>query len=124
MNNEEPLKSRVSIAIFITAMVMLGVTVGVVITGAIFYEEEGTTYQAMLNISNWTNRTLNVTVYVFGNSWDTLQFTLDHTHNVTITVTWQDVKETVTFIHCVAPDIYNTVAYSLEPGQYRSVMLI
>ena len=81
-------------------------------------------YQAALYISNWTNRTLNVTVYVFGNSWDTVEVTLDHATNVTIKVTWLDLGETVVFIHCVAPDIYNTVAYSLVPGQWRSVLLI
>lgn len=83
-----------------------------------------TTYQAALHISNWTNRTLDIDIYVFGS--DTVLFSvtdLEHEENVTVTVTWQEVKGTITFLHCVGEDIDGWCVYELDPGQWRSVVL-
>ena len=110
------------IAGLVVAM-LLGLLVGLALAQE-FNREEHTTYQAALHITNWTNRTLNVTVYAYGNTWDTIEVALNHTENVTIIVTWVGVKETVTFIHSVGPGVYNTVMYPLEAGQWRTVVLV
>lgn len=89
-----------------------------------FPEEAETTYQAALHISNWTNRTLELDIYVFGSETAQLHIAaLENEANVTITVTWQEVKETITFIHCMGDDVDGWCVYELSPGQWRSVIL-
>ena len=91
-------------------VVVLLVSISVVLMSLLFwsmvvYEEDVTEYQAALHITNWTNRTLNLTIFVFAS--DTVQYELvmEHGSNVTLTVTWQDVEETTVFIHAVGEDV-------------------
>ena len=91
----------------------------------VYYDDtpDAETYQAALYISNWTNRTLDIDAYVFASDTVLYSVTLDHGQNVTLTVTWQDVKETIAVLHCVGTDVDAWCPYTLEPGEWESVIL-
>lgn len=88
-------------------------------------EESPEMYQAAMHISNWTNRTLDINVWVLGGSqYSHLNFTLAHGENVTITITFPEVKTCITFIHYVGEDINRVVPYEVDAGDWQSVVLI
>jgi len=109
------------LVVFVIVMAML--SMGIAITGVILYEEPEEPWQAAMHISNWTDRTLEIDLYVFGG--DTLQysFTIDPEETVTLTLTWLDVKNTLIFMHSVGPEVDSWTVYELEPGEWRSVIL-
>jgi hypothetical protein len=101
------------------------------IFGAIFgvvylvnMEDDAETWQAVLYINNWTGCTLDINVYVFASDTVLYSITLDDGANVTLTVTWQDVDETVAILHCIGEDINSWLAYELAPGEWESVILL
>lgn len=96
---------------------------GVVIEG-VSHQGEVDRYQAALSVNNWTNQTLNITVFVYGGDWTELNVPLEHGANITLILTWTDNDQTVLFIHSEGLGVHNTQMYSIEPGQWRSVLLI
>ena len=97
---------------------------GSLVTAMFLQEEPGESYQAALNLNNWTNRTLDIDIYVFGSESVLFSVTdLEHEENVTVIVTWQDVEGTIAFLHCMGNNIDEWCVYELDPGQWRSVVL-
>lgn len=110
---------------FATAIFVMGMVVGVAITGAILYEPmPDSPWQAALYINNWTNTTLDLEVFVVGSEWMSKCITLEHTMNVTLTVSWYDTELTYAFIHAIGEEIDGWLVYTLEPGEWKTVMLI
>lgn len=122
MSSEKHLSRERLVAGLVVAL-LLGLLVGLVLAQE-FNREEHTTYQAALQIENWTNQTLNITVYVYGGDWVTVRADIHHGTNVTIVVTWTGEDETVAFIHSEGLEVYSTLMFTLEPGQWRTVVLI
>ena len=82
-------------------------------------------YQAAMHISNWTNRTLDIDIWVLGGSqYDHVNLTLNHGENVTIIITFGGVKESITFIHYTGKDINQVIPYVIGAGEWQSVVLI
>ena len=115
--------SKKLIAIWMAFFFIVGMMAGVLLYDKALEEDPERPWQAAMHMSNWTNRTLEIDLYVFGG--DTLQysFTLDHEENITLTLTWLDVKNTLIFAHSIGEDIDNWSVYEIEPGEWRSVIL-
>jgi len=126
MSSENGLENKgalpVIVITWVCAMVMAVCISTAIISLQGSYETDE--YQAALHITNWTNLTLNITVFVYANDWTTFDVALNHTENVTLTITWQDIKETIVFIHSVGPGVYSTLMYTMEAGQWRTVLLV
>ncbi len=112
----------------VVTLVVMVFLVGIMAGAMIIHEsmqEDVDVYQAVLHISNWTNRTLDINVWVLGGSqYRELNLTLEHGENATVFVTFVNVKECITFVHCVGEDINNIAAYEVEAGDWQAVVLI
>lgn len=97
---------------------------GALLTAMFLQEEPGESWQAALQINNWTNRTLDLTVYVFASETVQYELTIEHEANATLVVTWQDVEETMVFIHAIGEGVDGWLVYDLHPGEWQSVVLI
>lgn len=107
----------------IVVIAMLSIAFGAYLGVELTQEDPGESYQAALHINNWTNRTLDIDIYVFAADTVLYSITLEHGANVTIIVTWQDVKETITLLHCVNGDVDGWAVYNLHPGEWEAIIL-
>jgi hypothetical protein len=115
--------TRKLVAAWMAFAFILGMMAGVAVYDEAMQEDPETPWQAAMHISNWTNRTLEIDLYVFGG--DTLQYsiTIDHEENITLTLTWLDVKTTLIFMHSIGEGVDNWAVYELTAGEWRSVIL-
>jgi hypothetical protein len=116
------LVSDMKILLLSIILVMLFV-IGFLYLDIILQPEPEAPWQAVIKFNNWTNTTLDVDLYVFGGTTLQYSFTFDHGENITLTLTWRDIKETLVFAHSVGEGIDNWSVYELTPGEWRAVIL-
>lgn len=109
-------------AIVFVAIFMIGMFAGLLVLT--IPENDTESWQAALHMSNWTNRTLDLTIYVFASDTVQYELTIEHEANATLTVTWQDMEETIVLIHAIGEDVDGWLMYELEPGEWQTVILI
>ena len=106
----------------VTIALMAAFCVGAVF-GVIMSHPAQDEWQAALDINNWTNRSLEIDIYVMSNDTDQLSTSLDNECNTTLVVTWYGEPEVLVVLHCVGEGVDAWLGYVVEPGEWQSIIL-